>query len=132
MEHLPIHLAYEAKVGGPVQYRWMYPFERLMHDLKKKVKNPTVVEGSIVQAYLLEEISNFCSHYFEPTVQTRLNQVPRNDDGDELDCMDCLSIFTHPGRSFGKHVKRYSTCDEYKAAHMYVILNCEEVRPFGN
>ena len=28
MEHLPIHLAYEAKVGGPVQYRWMYPFER--------------------------------------------------------------------------------------------------------
>ena len=27
MEHLPIHLAYEAKVGGPVQYRWMYPFE---------------------------------------------------------------------------------------------------------
>jgi hypothetical protein len=29
MEHLPIHLLYEAKVGGLVQYRWMYPFERL-------------------------------------------------------------------------------------------------------
>ena len=29
MEHLPIHLPYKAKVGGPVQYRWMYPFERL-------------------------------------------------------------------------------------------------------
>jgi len=28
MEHLPIHLAYEAILGGPVQYRWMYPFER--------------------------------------------------------------------------------------------------------
>ena len=28
MEHLPIHLPYEAKVGGPFQYRWMYPFER--------------------------------------------------------------------------------------------------------
>ena len=28
MEHLLIHLPYEAKVGGPVQYRWMYPFER--------------------------------------------------------------------------------------------------------
>ena len=28
MEHLPIHLPYEALVGGPVQYRWMYPFER--------------------------------------------------------------------------------------------------------
>jgi hypothetical protein len=28
MEHLPIHLASEAKLGGPVHYRWMYPFER--------------------------------------------------------------------------------------------------------
>jgi len=28
MEHLPIHLPYEAKVGGPVQYHWMYPFEK--------------------------------------------------------------------------------------------------------
>ena len=28
MEHLPIHLPYEVLVGGPVQYRWMYPFER--------------------------------------------------------------------------------------------------------
>jgi len=28
MEHLPIHLAYEARLGGPIQYRWMYQFER--------------------------------------------------------------------------------------------------------
>ena len=28
MEHLPVHLAYKARVYGPVQYRWMYPFER--------------------------------------------------------------------------------------------------------
>jgi len=29
MEHLPVHLPFEVKVGGPVQYKWMYPFERL-------------------------------------------------------------------------------------------------------
>jgi len=29
MEHLPIQLMYKAKVRGSVQYRWMYPFERL-------------------------------------------------------------------------------------------------------
>jgi len=29
MEHLPTHLPFKVKVGGPVQYRWMYPFERL-------------------------------------------------------------------------------------------------------
>lgn len=28
MVHLVIHLAYEAKVAGPVHYRWMYPVER--------------------------------------------------------------------------------------------------------
>jgi hypothetical protein len=28
-EHLPVHLLFEVKVGGSVQYRWMYPFERL-------------------------------------------------------------------------------------------------------
>ena len=28
MEHLVIHLAREAMLGGPVQYRWMYLYER--------------------------------------------------------------------------------------------------------
>jgi len=28
MEHLVIHLPTKAILGGPVQYRWMYPFER--------------------------------------------------------------------------------------------------------
>ena len=47
MEHLPIHLAYEARVCGPVQYRWMYPFERKIGGFKRTVKNRTQVEGSI-------------------------------------------------------------------------------------
>ena len=28
MVHLVMHLTNEAKIGGPVQYRWMYPIER--------------------------------------------------------------------------------------------------------
>ncbi|KAL0333959.1 UNVERIFIED_CONTAM: hypothetical protein Sangu_1552100, partial [Sesamum angustifolium] len=36
MEYLIVHLSYEAHLGRPVQYRWMYPFERFLHDLKKK------------------------------------------------------------------------------------------------
>jgi len=28
MEHLPVHLPMELKLGGPVQYRWMYDYER--------------------------------------------------------------------------------------------------------
>ena len=28
MQHLIVHLPYEARVRGPVAYRWMYVFER--------------------------------------------------------------------------------------------------------
>jgi len=28
MEHLLVHQAYKARLGGPVQYMWMYPFKR--------------------------------------------------------------------------------------------------------
>ena len=28
MIHLAVHLPREAKLAGPVSYRWMYPFER--------------------------------------------------------------------------------------------------------
>ena len=28
MEHLSIHLPYEARIASPIQYRWMYLFER--------------------------------------------------------------------------------------------------------
>ncbi|XP_073222512.1 uncharacterized protein [Cicer arietinum] len=47
MEHLPIHLANEAMLGGPVHYRWMYPFERCMGVSKRAVTNKARVEGSI-------------------------------------------------------------------------------------
>jgi hypothetical protein len=47
MQHLLIHLLYEAKVGGLVQYRWMYPFERPLKRLRHMVGNKTRVEGCI-------------------------------------------------------------------------------------
>ncbi|XP_052172131.1 uncharacterized protein LOC127788049 [Diospyros lotus] len=81
MEHLPIHLAYEARIAGPVQYRWMYPFERYLGKLKKTVRNKTRVEGSISNSYVVEEASLLCSHYLEDNVVTRHTRVLRNDAG---------------------------------------------------
>ncbi|KAL0444722.1 UNVERIFIED_CONTAM: hypothetical protein Slati_2194900 [Sesamum latifolium] len=37
IEHLIVHLPNEARIGGPVQYRWTYQFERFLRELKKKV-----------------------------------------------------------------------------------------------
>ncbi|WMV57812.1 hypothetical protein MTR67_051197 [Solanum verrucosum] len=45
MEHLPIHLVHEALLGGPIQYRWMYPFERSIGNSKRGIKNKHRVEG---------------------------------------------------------------------------------------
>ncbi|XP_058000739.1 uncharacterized protein LOC131178813 [Hevea brasiliensis] len=128
MEHIPIHLPYETKIAGPVQYRWMYPFERFLGHLKKNVKNKAKVEGSICNAYLVEEASNFCAHYFESHVITWDRQVPRNDDGGDNDEIEeNLSIFKYPGRPYGRAKTRWLGDDEYKAAHIYVLLNCPKI-----
>ncbi|XP_031116582.1 uncharacterized protein LOC116020237 [Ipomoea triloba] len=133
MEHLPIHLAYEARIAGPVQYRWMYPFERYLRKLKNNVKNKAKVEGSISNAYLVEEASSFCSYYFEDHVSTKHRNVPRNADSSEYvvdEHKETLSIFKYSGRAFGKSKARYMTNEEFKAAQTYVLLNCSEVEPF--
>jgi hypothetical protein len=45
MMHLPVHPAKEAKLGGPVSYRWMYPVERYLRTLKGYVRNKAHPEG---------------------------------------------------------------------------------------
>ncbi|KAK2413382.1 hypothetical protein QL285_036100 [Trifolium repens] len=130
MEHLPIHLAYEARVGGPVQYRWMYPFERFIRSLKQKVTNQAYVEGSICKAYLLEEMSTFASYYYPPDIPSRRTRVPRNDDGGESSVNPPFSIFNYPGRHFGKCTISTLQYKEMKAAHLYILLNCPEVVPY--
>lgn len=101
-----------------------------MHQLKKKVRNKACVEGSIAEAYMIEEISTFCSFYFEPNVETKLNRVPRNDDGGDVASDESLSIFRHPGRGFGVQRERWLLDDEHEAATIYVLLNCDEILPY--
>lgn len=61
------------------------------------MKNLAYVEGSFCEAYITEEISSFCSLYFEPTMETILNQGPRNDDGGYMELIGHLSNFTCHG-----------------------------------
>jgi hypothetical protein len=57
MHHLLIHLPYEAKVGDPAQYRWMYHNERPLRYLKPMVGNRARVEGCITEAFTLKEVA---------------------------------------------------------------------------
>jgi hypothetical protein len=44
MQHLLVHLSYEAKLGGPQQYWWMYHIERALKNLRAMVHNKARVE----------------------------------------------------------------------------------------
>jgi len=63
MVHLIVHLVKDAKLGGPVQYRWMYPIERYLGKLKSYVRNKAQAEGSIAEGYMAEEALTFCLRY---------------------------------------------------------------------
>ncbi|CAN6725431.1 unnamed protein product [Malus baccata var. baccata] len=43
MVHLPVHLADEAVLAEPVQYRWMYPIEWYLQTLKHYVRNKVLL-----------------------------------------------------------------------------------------
>ena len=128
MEHLPVHLAYEAFLGGPVQYRWMYPFECFMGDSKRSVKNKARVEGSIYAHYLHRETSNFCSHYFNHMMLTP--RIIRNEVHFIERSQFTLYIFGRPGRSAGKTSDHWLSEKEMQSAHVHVLINCHEVKPY--
>ena len=68
----------------------MYPSEWEVGEFKRRVKN---------QAYISNEISNFCSYYFVPHVQSRRTKVSLNDDGGESTIEPALSVFNQPGHA---------------------------------
>ena len=130
MMHLPVHLAGEAMIAGPVQYRWMYPIERYLRTLKNYVRNLACPEGSIAEGYLIDECLTFCSRYFHG-IETRFNRVERNWDGDHLQPYEGLPIFSPIGRALGRgYVSRQLSQEEWMQAHLYVLKNCDEVLPY--
>ena len=81
MVHLEIHLSCEAMLARPVQSRWMYTFERVLRTYKQYVCNKAHPEGSIVDAYVVNESLTFCSMYLHG-IETRFNHPKQNFDLD--------------------------------------------------
>nr|XP_027187893.1 uncharacterized protein LOC113785496 [Cicer arietinum] len=131
MEHLPVHLPLEAKLGGLVQYRWMYPFERFINKIKKTVKNKKKnVEGCISEAYLVQEITYFSTHYFVPLAQYA-STIGLNKRTHQDHVIQTLPIFENlHGETSGKCSDRWLNDKELAAAQLHVLLNCIEVKQF--
>nr|XP_016461044.1 PREDICTED: uncharacterized protein LOC107784425 isoform X1 [Nicotiana tabacum] len=129
MEHLPIHLANEAKIAGPTQYRHMYPMERYIYFMKSLVGNRACPEGSIAEGYLATECLTLCSRYLH-TMEIKFNRFERNCDGGVVECDGGLTIFCEPGRALrGGKPCRFDSY-EFEQAHIYILKNCDGVQPF--
>ncbi|XP_042962433.1 uncharacterized protein LOC122296696 [Carya illinoinensis] len=100
MVHLAVHLPREAILGGPVQYRWMYPFERYLGKFKRYVKNKARPEGSIAEAWVHIECLTFCSMYLQD-VEIKFNRADRNIDSVEEETIDGFKIFNQKLRPLG-------------------------------
>ncbi|KAL6637481.1 hypothetical protein ACP70R_025053 [Stipagrostis hirtigluma subsp. patula] len=129
MMHLPVHLAEEAKLGGPVCYRWMYPIERYLRTLKGYVRNKACPEGSIAEGYVSEECMTFCSRFLE-NVDTKLNRPERHESATVSEPPSGLSIFGDI--DYSKKGFVIESVDRFQMQRMrhYMLTNCDEAIPF--
>ena len=99
--------------------------------MKKKIKQQACLEGSITEAYLEAERTFFASYYFGSNVPSMRSRHRRNEDDDEhINHFPTLSVFEPQGTTIGRERSRYLTDAEYVAAHLHVLLNCDEVKPY--
>ncbi|KAL1215209.1 hypothetical protein V5N11_016976 [Cardamine amara subsp. amara] len=103
-----------------------------MFHLKKKVKNLSKVEGSIVAQSLNEETSNFAQYYFAPNIQTKARRPGRFDDGGQRPFYHSYvpGIFQEIGRFSGKRKGIWLTEQEVSHIHTYILRNCEDILPY--
>ncbi|GJX77320.1 hypothetical protein Tco_0324131 [Tanacetum coccineum] len=123
MIHVAIHLPDEAILGGPLRYRWMFPFERYMKKLKNYVRNKAKPEGSIAEGYVSEEALTFCSRYLKDDVETRFNRLGRNDDGLPEEEPDKFQVFRSVCKPTGRMKETRLTTDVMQAV---VTDGCSE------
>ena len=127
MVHLAIHLPYEAMLVGPIHYRWMYPFERALGTYKQYVCNKAHSEGSIAEAYIVNESLTFCSMYLRD-IETRFNHIERNYDW-EASLDKHLSIFSTCWRPLEKGRLVQFDDKNLKQVHWYLLNNYPKVQP---
>jgi len=127
MQHMILHLPYEARMGGPVQGRWCYSIERCQKVLRTKCKNKCKIEASIAEAYILEEVSNFTTKYYADNLPSVHNPPPRYNAGEDE---SSLSIFRGQLGSASGATHKTLKHEEWRIIMLYVLTNLSEVEPY--
>ncbi|XP_062085975.1 uncharacterized protein LOC133792082 [Humulus lupulus] len=77
MVHLSVHLPDQVLLGGLVASRWMFGIECHMGLYKKYVRNMSRPDGSIAEAFVVDEAITFLSRYVS-NIETRFTRPERN------------------------------------------------------
>ena len=127
MQHMILHLPYEARMGGPIQGHWCYSIERQQKILWTKCKNKCNIEASIAEAYILDEVSNYTTKYYVDTLPSVHNPPTHYNEG-EIETN--LSLFKGKLRSASGATPKALLNEELRTIMMYVLTNLVEVEPY--
>ncbi|XP_026459632.1 uncharacterized protein LOC113360327 [Papaver somniferum] len=118
MTHVVVHLAEEAHQLGHVQFRWMYPYERIMRYYKVLGRNKNYVEGSITKKYEVNEGARHCVEIL-PAVRRK-----------SFKCRGKISMPSdvyegpYPAKSQGK--PHFLTTVEYEQVRLWILRHSDE------
>ena len=123
MVHLCVHLPEQALSGGPVSPRWMFGPERRMGTYKSYVRNLARPEGSITEAYVVDEAVTFLSRYIH-NIETKFSCPERNWDVPTTKYK--LDLFNNKVRTMG--APSFSKLGVYGlVVQWYLLNNCGDV-----
>jgi hypothetical protein len=125
MQYLLVHFPYEAKVGDPQQYRWMYHIEMGLKKLRVMIHNKAKVKGYITEEFKLKEIAYFSSVYFvehdnvnAPTLRYHVDE--------DIPCSD-FQIFQWPRVTVDASTTYQPTEEEQMFTLLYMYVNMDEM-----
>jgi hypothetical protein len=126
VEHLLVHLPWEDRVGGHLQFTWMYSQERELEKYRVTVHYKSRAEGCIAEAFTCKEITNFSIKYF-----SCVNNVNAHMTWyyivEEVTLSE-LSIFQLKGKCFEAPTAHYVTDEEWNYTMLYMYTDMEEVQ----
>jgi hypothetical protein len=125
IQHLLVHLPYEAKIVGLQQYRCMYHIERALKKLRSMVRNKAKVEGCIAEEFKLKEITYFSSVYFAEHHNVNAPTLRYHVDED-IPCSD-LQIFQWTGVTVDASTAYQPTEEEQMSTLLYMYANMDEM-----
>jgi hypothetical protein len=127
MQHLLVHLPYEANLGVHRQYRWMYHIKRVLKNLRAMVHNKVNVEG--LTEFKLKETSYFTNVYFiehhnvnAPTMRYIVDE--------DIPCSD-LQIFQWTGMTAAASTTYQPTEEEQVSTLLYMYTNMDEMDQYS-